>query len=109
MFSLFKNNLNLNLNKVQFLSYSKQTSKILSTQINYLNQQYNNLKIQLDTYNLYYDDPLIKKEIEYIKDKINQIKYDYKFQKKNATILLYNIDITKEKCYTLNKKIFYYL
>lgn len=106
---LQKNIFKSNTLKTQTLLYSKQTSRIINTQINYLNQQYSNLKVQLDTYNLYYDDPIVKKEIEYIKDKISQIKYDYKFEKKNASLLLYNIDICKERCYLLNKKIFYYL
>ncbi len=89
--------------------YSKQIKSILNQHIYYLDQSYQNLSIQMETYNLYYDDPLAKKEMEYIKDKINQIKYDYKFEKKNTSLLIYHIDLTKEKCLKLNQKIFYYL
>ena len=91
------------------LFYSNQSQEIILSQIFYLNQQYHNLTVNIKTYNLYYDDPMVKKELEYIRDKIQQIKYDFRFEKKNVGFLLYHIDITKEKCYELNKKIFYYL
>ena len=92
----------------RYNTISNINKKLVLKSIENIENKYNNLYVYINTYNLLKDDYILQKDLNYLKDKINQVKFDYNLQNRNNCLLFIKIDQFNEKYNHIKNNILYF-